>query len=100
MREKLEVLQTLSNSLLESGEVEVPSIKPKRAAKAVLKIDMETYMKRCGVNTLPSGWYPYPDPWLVGMKAAINIYFGHKSVKLLPRSVFLFGEIIEVSRAD
>jgi hypothetical protein len=33
---------------------------------------------------LESGFYPYSDPWLVGMKAAINIYFGHKKVELHP----------------
>jgi hypothetical protein len=84
MRVKLEMLESLRSSLSESGKVEVPSIKPNRATKAVLKIDMEAYMEKSGVNTLPTGFYPYPYPWLVGMKAAINIYFGHTNVKLHP----------------
>jgi hypothetical protein len=84
MRDELKVLEQLKSSLLESGKVEVPSIKPNRAGKAVLKIDMKAYMENSGVNKLHSDSYPYPDPWLVGMKAAINIDFGHKNMKLHP----------------
>jgi len=83
MREKLEALKRLRSSLLDVGNVEVPSINP-NIGKEVLKIHMETYMKISGVGELSSGDYPYPDPWLVGMKAAINSYFGHTKVKLHP----------------
>jgi hypothetical protein len=86
MRDKLEVLQSLRTSLSGSGEVEVPTVKPNIAGKVVLKIDMKKYMEISGVNKMDSSVYPYPDPdpWLVGMKAAINIYFGHKKVMLHP----------------
>ena len=86
MREKLEVLKGLRSSLSESGEVEVPTVKPNIAGKVVLKIDMKKYMEESGVHKLDSGVYPYPDPWLVGMKAAINIYYGHKKLMLHPAS--------------
>jgi hypothetical protein len=45
--------------------------------KEVLTIEMKDYMRISGFNL-------YPDPWLVGMKVVINIYFGHENVKLLP----------------
>lgn len=78
MRDKLEGLKSLRSSLSGSGEVEVPTIKSNIAGKVVLKIEMKNYMEISGVNKLDSGFYPYTDPWLVGMKAAINIYFRHK----------------------
>jgi hypothetical protein len=70
MREKLEGLESLRSSLSKFGNVDVPSIKPNKGGKAVLKIDMAKYLENSGVNKLPSGFYPYPDPWLVGMKVA------------------------------
>ena len=85
MRNKLKELDKLRSNFAQNGTVEVPSIKKNREDKVVLKIDMKKYMETSGVTALrSSGLYPYPDPWLVGMKAAINIYYGHKQVKLHP----------------
>ena len=84
MRSKLDALEELRTYLLlKDGAVDVPTINA-NGGKAVLKIDMKEYMQNSGVTRLPSGDYPYPDPWLVGMKAAINVYFGHTKVKLHP----------------
>lgn len=83
MRAKLAELNTMRTAFLDAGTVDVPSLKPSRG-KVVLKINMEAYLEMSGVAKVSSGCYPRPDPWLAGIKAAINIYFGRTGKKLLP----------------
>ena len=52
--------------------------------KVVLKVDMKAFLELSGTGCLDSGLLPSPDPWLLGMKAAINAYFMHTNKKLVP----------------
>lgn len=84
LTEKLRALEELRDSLNEASTIDVPTLKA-GCGKIVLKIDMKSYLEAPNIGPLKSTKeFPYPDPWLVGMKSAINAYYGHTNQKLLP----------------
>jgi len=83
MRAKLDSLVELRDALQDAGVVDVPTMNP-FCYKVVLKVDMKAFLKGSGVGSLDSGLTPSPDPWLLGMKAAINAHFMLTKKKLVP----------------
>jgi hypothetical protein len=80
---KLDSLVELRDALRAAGGVDVPTVKP-GCDKVVLKVDMKAFLQLSGARLLDSGLLPSPDPWLLGMKAAINAYFMLTKKKLVP----------------
>ena len=83
MRAKLDSLVELRDALRDADGVDVPTMNPD-CDKVVLKVDMKAFLELSGTGCLDSGLLPSPDPWLLGMKAAINAYFMHTKKKLVP----------------
>ena len=90
MLSRLQELEELRDSLVDG--VAVPHLKEDWGGKIALKVDMASYLMPSGCDKLSSGEYPYPDPWLLGMKAAINTFYAFSGRKLLPSCLLCFDD--------